>query len=155
MDNTATQLKRIYWTKDAFSLNYSFYDDGKLVGFIRDKGTERTAKASAFGIKYVFEKEGIFRPHINIIDLEQREEIGRVDFKVFRARANVRLRDRHFLWRFTNALNTKWALKDESGQTLITGEKRKEGHCRVEDKDTMILLITSLILRNHYTKQGY
>ena len=58
MNGTDANLKELYWIKDAFTLNYSIFEAGKIIGQITDKSFNRTAKASIFGRKFVFEREG-------------------------------------------------------------------------------------------------
>lgn len=145
---------RLYWTKDAFSLNHSIYDDGNLIGIIKDKSTNRSVQASIFGKKLVFETEGFFKPHINIFDLDNKKELGRIDFSIIRNRAKVRLLDNLFHWKFANFITGKWILSDDNDLIKISGENRKEGHCIVENNETPLLLLTSLVIRNHFMKQG-
>lgn len=150
-----TTHHQLYWTKDAFTMNYSIYKDGNIVGIINDKNTDRFAKASIFGKKFAFESDGFLKTSMTVIDFEKKKEIGVINFKAFRAKAHVHIFDDQFLWEFTNILSSKWSLKDKDGKPIVSGKSRKEGYCRVQGEETSFLLVVSLIIRNHFTKQGY
>jgi hypothetical protein len=145
----------LHWTKDAFSLNYSIFENGQMVGTISDKSSNRSAKASLFGENYVFEGEGIIRPRVNIIDLTRKAEIGRINYALLRSRASIDLMGNRYEWKFVNFLYTKWSLSDLKGNVLISGEKRKEGVFRTQPEIHPSLFLSSLIIRNRYAKHGY
>lgn len=147
-------MKLLYWTKDAFTLNYTFFEEGKVVGQIRDRSWNRTATASIFGTKYVFEREGLLNPHLNIIDLTNRREIGRVDFKIFWSRARISLGNQQYVWMRHGLLGVKWSVLDRNDRPQISGESRKEGKFAIRNEESSILLITSLLIRNHFFRQG-
>lgn len=149
-----SQKHNIYWTKDAFSLNYTFFKDGEEVGFIEDKLTNRSSKGSILGKKYLFENEGFFKPRINILDLQEKIIAGRVDFHRLLPKANMVLNNTLYGWKFTNMIQTRWELADRSGLVLVSADSRKEGYCTIEDPETPLLLLSSLIIRNFFTKQG-
>jgi|AntRauTorckE6833_2_1112554.scaffolds.fasta_scaffold78735_2 hypothetical protein len=149
-----TQNRIFYWTKDAFSLDHTIYDDGNIIGVIKDKSTDRSAKASILGKKFLFESEGFFKPGINIYDIDNKKVLGRVKFHWFRVRAEVRLSGHIYHWNSANFINSKWTLKDEDGVIKVAGAGRKEGYCTIENSNTPLLLLTSLVIRNHFTKQG-
>jgi hypothetical protein len=123
-------------------------------GSLNKKSINRSVKASIFGKKFLFESEGFFKPRINIFDLDNKKVLGRVEFQLFRTRAKVRLSGHLYHWEFTNLMNTKWSLKDGNDMIKVSGDGRKEGHCTTENSSTPLLLLTSLIIRNHFTKQG-
>ena len=154
MTTTNHSTKELYWTKDAFTLNYSIFEGGGIVGQIKDKSMNRTIKTSIFGTKYVFEKEGFLNPHITIFDITNRKEIGRIDFKLFRTRARIRLGNQSFYWKMVGMMGTKWNLIDEYEQVHISVKGRKEGYCAVIQDESPVLLLASLIIRNHFFKQG-
>lgn len=147
-------LKQLYWIKEAFSLNYTFFEEGKVVGQIKDKSWNRTSTATLFGTKYVFEKEGVFNPHLNIIDLTDRCQIGRVDFTMFRSRARIRLGSQQYLWLKHGFMGMRWSVEDRNHRPHISGKSRKEGYCVLVNNETPVLLLTSLLIRNHFFKQG-
>lgn len=146
--------QKLYWTKDAFSMNHTFFEDGEMVGFIEDKLTNRASKASIFGKKFLFEREGFFKARMNILDLEKKDIAGRVDFHRFQPKAKILINNTIYGWKFTNMLQTKWELMDRSGFIIVSADSRKEGYCTLEDPDTPLLLLSSLIIRNFFTKQG-
>ena len=144
----------IYWTKDAFSMNHTFFEDGEVVGFIQDKLTNRSSKASLFGKKFLFEREGFFKARMNILDLEKKNITGRIDFHRFQPKAKILLNNTIYGWKFTNMLQTRWELANRSELIIVSADSRKEGYCTLEDPDTPLLLLSSLIIRNFFTKQG-
>jgi len=146
--------RRLYWTKNAFSLSHSIYDDGNLVGIIKDSALNRSVQASIFDDKFIFETVGVFKPVINIIDLNNRKEVGRIYFSIFRRRAKIRLTDNIFHFKFINFISRKWMLSDDSGHIIISSDNRKEGFCIIQNERTTLLLLTSLIIKNHFMKQG-
>ncbi|HBQ60069.1 MAG TPA: hypothetical protein DD671_10725, partial [Balneolaceae bacterium] len=79
------------WTKDAFSLNYSIFGNGQIVGKISDKSIDRSAKASLYGEKFIFETEGFIKTYINIFHINSKTEIGRIEFELIRSRAKINL----------------------------------------------------------------
>jgi hypothetical protein len=145
----------LYWTKDAFSLKYSIFKDGKLVGNVADKTTRRSVKAALFGERYIFENEGFLNPHTNIIHINSKTEIGRIDFEFIRPRATINVSGKTYSWKFTNFLNTRWVLADHKDQPIVSGKKRKEGIFHNQPDVKPILLLCALITRNRYMKQGY
>lgn len=146
--------RKIYWTKDAFSLNHTFFEDGEVVGFIEDKLSNRSSKASLFGTKFLFEREGFFKARMNILDLEKKIIAGRVDFHRFQPKAKILLNNTIYGWMFTNMIQTRWELADRSGLIIVSADSRKEGYFTLKDPDTPLLLLSSLIIRNFFTKQG-
>lgn len=150
-ENTPT----LSWTKDAFSLNYSIFGNRQIVGKISDKSTDRSAKASLYGEKFIFEAEGFIKTYINIFHLNSKTEIGRIEFELIRSRATINLYGESYYWKFSNMLNTKWILKNQDQKTIISGEKRKEGSFRNQPEVNPILLLCALIIRNQFFKNGY
>jgi len=51
-------------------------------------------------------------------------------------------------------LQTRWELANRSELIIVSADSRKEGYCTLEDPDTPLLLLSSLIIRNFFTKQG-
>lgn len=146
---------QLYWTKDAFSLNYSIFENGNVIGEVKDKSTSRSVKASIFGKKYIFESEGFFKPHILIIALDGKEVIGRIDFKLFRPQATVNIFGTQYFWKLDNMLGTKWSLVDQYEIIKVSADKRKEGNYSTDNDTAPVLLIVGLVIRNHFTKNGY
>lgn len=141
--------------KDAFSIKHSFYENGKLVGAIKDSPSSRSVTASLFENKYVFEKTGFFRPKIDIIDLNAKKIIGTIAFKTFRLRAHIYVAGDIFEWKFSNMMYSKWTLKNASQTIELSSQHRKEGQCIIHNKLTSLLLLSALIIRNHFKKSGY
>lgn len=142
------------WTKDAFSLNYSIFGNGQLVGKITDKSTDRSSKASLYNEKFIFETEGFIKTYINIYHVNNKTEIGRIEFELIRSRAKINLFEEQYLWKFSNLLQTKWILQNPDHETIISGEKRKEGSFKNQSNVNPILLLCALISRNWFIKQG-
>lgn len=149
------KTKKLYWTKDAFSLNYSIYEGKEVVGVITDSSITRSVKASIFGMKYIYEIDGFFKPRLTIIDLGDKKELGRITFNLFKAKAKIFLEGELYHWKLENFMHTRWILKDQRNQVLIAAESRKEGYSTVENKKSAFLLLTALIIRNQFIKQGY
>ena len=147
--------KNLYWTKDAFSLNHSIYEGKNVVGVITDNSITRTIKASIFGMKFIYEIDGFFKPRLSIIDLDDKKDLGRITFNVFSAKAKIFLEREAYYWEFKNFMHTKWVLMDQNDQVLIAAESRKEGYSIIKNNKSALLLLTALIIRNQFTKQGY
>lgn len=107
------------------------------------------------GNNYLFESEGIIKNHINIFDMSNKTEIGRIHFSIIRPRANIKLSGELYSWKFSNLFQTKWILKDSNEKTIISGNKRKEGTFRKQPKVMPVLLLCALIIRNKFIKHGY
>lgn len=145
----------ISWTKDAFSMNYSLFVEGKQVGEIKDNSLSRSVKAQFMDQKYVFETENTLKPHINIISLSNKEQLGEITFKTFRPRAQFSLNGHSYFWQFKGMMNSKWELNDELERVVLSGDKRKEGQCSVLSEEYPLLMVCCLVIRNYYMKQGY
>ena len=145
----------LYWTKDAFTLNYSIFSKGQLVGKVTDTLTNRSAKASIFGEKFIFESEGIIKPRIRIINMTAKKVIGHIDFEIIRAKAHITISEERYSWKFNNLLHTKWILTNEQGAPLLSGKRSKEGFFNNHPDVEPILLLCALIIRNRFTKRGY
>ncbi|HBX66052.1 MAG: hypothetical protein CL670_09875 [Balneola sp.] len=152
---TKSETRLLHWTKDAFSLNYSIFENGQMVGVINDRSTNRSIKASLFDDNFVFEGEGFLKPRMNIIDLQQKIEIGQIRYNFFRSGAKIELSGIQYTWKFDNFLYTKWSLSNSYGNAVILGEKRKEGVFHIHPEIHPALYLSSLIIRNRYTKHGY
>lgn len=149
MDTT----KQLYWAKSTFSLNYDIYENGMVVGFIKDSSLSRSMKASIFGNNYIFEASGFLKPHISVIDMEQKKELGKVTFSLLRQRAEIHLFGQSYLWKFHNYMSSKWKLFNRNKEVLISSDNRKEGFCTISDAHMPLLLLVSLTIRNHFWKQ--
>lgn len=146
---------KIYWTKDAFSLNHSFYRNTEQVGFIRDNSLSRSAEASIFGNDYLYEGGGFIRSHMDIIDMQQKEQIGAVSFNLFSTKATLYLYRSKYFWEITNLLGNKWVMEDRNGNVQFSSDNKKEGYGIIRNDNSAILLLSALVIRNHYAKQGY
>ncbi|MFN1836034.1 hypothetical protein AB2B38_012285 [Balneola sp. MJW-20] len=145
----------IYWTKDAFRLNYSFFLNSEPAGFIRDKSLSRSSEASLLGNNFLFESSGFIRTHIDIIDRQNKSIAGRINFSIFTPKAEIRINKNSYLWKLDNLMGSKWVLKNSDDRILMRSENRKEGYCLIENDTSILLLLSSLVIRNQYSKQGY
>ncbi|MBO6793900.1 MAG: hypothetical protein JJ895_08320 [Balneolaceae bacterium] len=154
MDNSITPQK-LYWTKDAFKYNHSIFSGAELVGEIKDKTLHRSVKATLYGQKYLFEKNGFVKTSISIINLNDRAEIGKISCALFVPRATIKLGSEVYKWRFEHMLTRKWVVLDRGNRIRLSGKSRKEGYTEMYDENSPVLLLCVLVIRNHFSMQGY
>ncbi len=154
MDNPIKPQK-LYWTKDAFKYNHSIFSGAELVGEIKDKTLHRSVKATLFGQKYVFEKNGFVKTSISIISVSERAEIGKISCALFVPRATIKLGSEVYKWRFEHMLTRRWNIFDSRNRIRLSGKSRKEGYVELFDEHSHVLMLCALVIRNHFSMKGY
>jgi len=143
------------WIKDAFSQSYSFFVQGNVIGEFFDKPFTGSKKAFLFGARYIFETEGVFRKHINIINLETGSIIGKISFSLFLPQAVISLKETNYLWKPDGWFSyIKWSIYKNETNRILNIEKRKEGNIFVIDENIPLLLVCGLLIRNRYYRSN-
>ena len=151
------EQEKLYWTKDAFKYNHSIFSGAELVGEIKDSSLHRSVRATLFGKKYVFEKNGFIRTSIEIIEITDRKKLGTIKFKMFSSKALISFNDNtdRYMWKFKHSLTRRWEVINPRGEILLTGKSRKEGYVQLSDERSPLLLLSTLVIRNHLAMLGY
>jgi len=145
-----TQLN---WKRGAFSPTYQILSKGQSIGQLQDNAFKRYSDGEIRKKKYRFYTEGLFKQHTKIIDQESNEVIGNIQYNSWMSKAEIKIHDRSFHWKYDNAWQTKWSIADEKGLLLSYAGGMTKGRIEGDNPDDLHVL-TGLFVTNYYTQVG-
>jgi len=145
-----TQLN---WKRGAFSTTYQILSNGLSIGQLQDNAFKRYSDGEIRYKKYRFKTEGLFKQHTHIIDLESDRVIGSIQYNSWMTKADIKIHDRTYHWRYDNAWQTKWSISDENGILLSFAGGMTRGSIEGDDPEDLHVL-TGLFVTNYYTQAG-
>jgi hypothetical protein len=143
----------LHWKKGAFSSTYKIYSDGHEAGWLKDQTFKQKSDGEIRHKKFRFKTEGLFKQQTHIIDLESNEVIGNIQYNSWMTRADIRIHDRFFRWKYDNGWQTKWSISDDHGVLLSFAGGMTKGSIERSDPEDLLVL-TGLFVTNYYTQVG-
>jgi len=144
---------RLIWKRGAFSTTYQILSNGQSIGQLQDNAFKRYSDGEIRQKKYRFHTEGMFKQKTQIIDLESNEVIGSIEYNSWMNKAEIKIHDSSYHWKYDNAWQTKWSISDEKGVLLNFAGGMTKGS--IEGNDPVDLhVLTGVFVTNYYTQVG-
>ena len=145
-----TQLN---WKKGAFSTYYKIFSRGQSIGHLHDRTFKRYSDGEIRNKKYRFQTHGVFKQHTEIIDQESHKAIGSIQYNSWMNKAEIKIQNRSYYWKYDNAWQTKWSISDEKGILLNYAGGMTKGSIEGENPNDLPVLC-GLFVTNYYTQAG-
>jgi hypothetical protein len=144
---------QLYWKRGAFSTTYQIFSKGQSIGQLHDSAFKRYSDGEIRHKKYRFHTEGMFKQHTKIIDQESNKVIGSIQYNSWMSKAEIKIHDRSYHWRYDNVWQSKWSISDDKGILLNFAGGMTKG--RIEgDHPEDLHVLTGLFVTNYYTQVG-
>lgn len=145
-----TQLN---WKRGAFSTTYQIFSKGQSIGQLQDNAFKRYSDGEIRKKKYRFHTEGLFKQHTKIIDQQSNKVIGSIQYNSWMSKAEIKIHNKSFHWKYDNAWQTKWSISDEKGVLLNFAGGMTKGSIEGNDPQDLHVL-SGLFVTNYYTQVG-
>ena len=144
---------QLHWKRGALSSTYQILSKGQSIGQLQDNSFKRYSDGEIRKKKYRFHTEGLFKQHTKIIDQESSQVIGSIQYNSWMSKAEIKIHERSYHWKYDNAWQTKWSISDEKGVLLNFAGGMRKGSIEGKDPDDLHVL-TGLFVTNYYTQVG-
>ncbi len=111
-------MKNINWKKGLFSSKYKLFENNIEVGYFSPSAFSSTSIGKLKESKLKFRTKGFFSSETEIIDLNSKQLIGNIKFNSWRSKAEIKIKDKNYLWKYGNFWHSKWSIS-ENGQQLV------------------------------------
>ncbi len=145
---------RLTWKKGVFSNLYKIYDNGNLIGNLKDSSFSQSAKGSIRGRGYFFRTHGFFNPVTDIVDSTTNKTVGKIQYNSWRSKATITLNGETINWKYDNVWNTQWSLSDSDGTAMKFNSSTTRGQIDVR-LDNDLLVLTGLFVKNYYIQMAF
>lgn len=133
------------WKKDVIAIGYDLFMDETLVGEIRNEQLSSNSYVKINGKKYFFESEGLSHKTINVIDMNNRKQIGKIVFNFWGTKASIALFDKEFTWKSDNIFYRKWSIYSASNTPVIRSKLYKGDSHEVNNEVDELLLFCGIV----------
>lgn len=141
------------WTKGALSSTYKLFEQGRQVGYLHDKTFKQKSEGEIRGKKCLFRTQGLFKQQTQIIDLHTDQQIGSIQYNSWMNKAEIKLHNNSYHWKYDNGWQTRWSITDERGLSLRFAGGMTKGKLEGDIPDDLLVL-SGLFVTNYYTQAG-
>lgn len=135
----------LIWKKDVIAISYDLFLDDKLVGEIRNERLSSNSYVKVNGKKYFFESEGLSKKIINVIDMNNRKQIGKIVFNLWRTKASIALFDKEYRWKSDNFFYRKWSIYSKTNIPLIKSKLYKGDSYEINNDVDELLVFCGIV----------
>jgi hypothetical protein len=143
---------KLIWKSKFFKNRYEIFSHETGIGELQKSSWSRTSSGELNGKKYIFDTRGFLNKETQIIDLKDNSVIGKILFSNWRTKTTIIYRNKEYIFRYDNILNTKWSISDESGVLVNFQSFISDGDINSSNSDE-VLILAGLFIRN-YIKQN-
>jgi hypothetical protein len=142
-------MKKINWKKGLFSSKYRLFDNNIEVGEFSQSAFSSTSLGKINEVKLRFKKKGLFSSETEITDLNSNQLIGNIKFNSWRNKAEIKISNKKYLWKYDNFWNSKWSIS-ENGQQLINYKSSTTSGNIESSIENDLLMLSGLYVYNYY-----
>jgi hypothetical protein len=142
---------KLNWKSEIFSSTIIVFDKNKKIGFFKSELFSDNTSLKINKTKYNFFKKDIFSQKILIFNTSTKEIIGEINYESFKTKAQIKLNDKSYSWKYENFWNNKWSLTDENGILSEYDSNFNGGQIESITND-YLLILTGLFTTNYYLK---
>ena len=141
------------WKTRLFSKTWNIYRNNRQVGFIKKSFWSQKSIAEINGRQYLFQESGFFNRKTNIIDIAENKIIGTIKYGSWGNKATVEMNGEISNWRYTNTWNTKWAIHDSKGLSILyKGSSFSENGQIETNGDVDVKLLMGLYIYSYFLR---
>ena len=137
------------WKKGFFSNLYSIYQNGELIGKLKDETFSQNANGALQGKEYRFKSKGFLKQHTEIIDSNEEKVIGEINYNNWMTKATITINSKVISWKYNNIWNTKWSLFETEGINIKYSGSSTKGQID-SNVDDSLLILSGLFVKNYY-----
>jgi len=101
------------------------------------------------GEKFQFLTHGFLKQETTILNLSDNKPVGQVTFNSWMTKAEIRLNNKRYFWKYSNLMNTRWTISNLEGTEInYQGSSRKASVA--SNTDDNLLVATGLFVTNFY-----
>ena len=140
---------KMKWEKGLFSSKYRLLDKDIEIGEFKNPAFNSSSFGTLGETKLKFKAKGIFSSETEIIDLNLDQSIGSIKFNSWGSKAEIRISDKKYIWKYDNFWHSKWSIS-ENGEQLIR-YKSSSSSGEIESMvDNELLLLCGFYVYNYY-----
>ncbi len=143
-------MKKINWKKGLFSSKYKLFDNNNVeIGDFSQSAFSGTSIGKINESKLKFRKKSFFSSETEITDLNSNQLIGNIKFNGWRSKADIKINDKNYLWKYDNFWHSKWSIY-ENGQQLVN-YKSSTTYGNIESLiENDLLILSGFYVYNYY-----
>ena len=140
--------KELHWKKGAFSNTYKISYHKEFIGSLSTEVFRSNATGQIEEDKYVFKSQGLLSRTIHVFEYISKQKIASIKVSAWGRKAQIKTKDKQYLWNFKNFWQTKWTIADQS-KTYISGTHSSllsKGNLIYRDADNFLILVSIYII---------
>jgi len=141
------------WKTRFFRNTYEIYQYDNLVGEIHNKTFSRTSTGELNGKKYIFDIKGFFHQETRILNENDGSVIAEVEISAWKSKSSFRYNNRQYSWQHDNFWNTKWSIRNETGDVVKYHSSASGGEITAYTSDELII-IAGLFIKNYFRQRA-
>lgn len=141
------------WKKEFFSTRYDLFANIQQVGELEEGVLSLSSSGKLNDCKLRFQKKRFLGTDAYIVDAISDKRIGEIKFNFLGHKAEVKIKDKTYDWKFDNFWGTKWSIS-ENYNCLISYNSSAfsfSGDVKSTEENDMLLL-TGLFAYNHFSQ---
>ena len=142
-------MKKINWKKGLFSSKYRLFDNNIEVGAFSQSAFSSTSLGKINEVKIRFKIKGHFSSETEITDLNSNQLIGNIIFNTWRNKAEIKIKNKTYLWKYENFWHSKWSIS-ENGQQVINYKSSTTSGNIESLIDHNLLILSGFYVYNYY-----
>jgi hypothetical protein len=135
------------WKTKLFRKQFEIYRDNIITGKLRKEDWSGKIGGELNDKKIVFETKGFFVHKTQIINIEDKSEIGQVNYHKWKAKSTIKYNNKEYQVQFDNFFRSKWSVSNENGILIKYHSHGFTGTIISYTKDE-ILILTGFFIRN-------
>jgi hypothetical protein len=139
---------RLTWKKKVLNNIYEIFRDETKIGELINKYWSGTSFGELNSKKFKFTTKGFINQEAQITDPNDESVIGMILFSNWKTKTKIVCKNKEFVWRYDNILNTKWSISDESGVLVNYQSSAFDGDIVATTSDELLIL-SGLFIRNY------
>ncbi|WP_300671052.1 hypothetical protein [Soonwooa sp.] len=144
---------KLTWKKN-MSSDYSIYDGGQKIGSLKKENFfSGKVIGNINGEEYVFYKKNIVDNSITFRKTKDSGPLGNINFNIWSNKANIRIDNQRYIWRYNNLLNNKWNIESSNGNKAEYKANFSSGDINYKDNDQLMILL-GLYVSRYYQRQS-
>lgn len=141
------------WKTKFFSSKFEIFRNDMKCGDLQKIAFSRKSIGEMNGRRFSFEMKKIFKPVVEIINLNNDSVIGNITIFPFKRSSVIKLGDKEYPWQFDNFWSTRWSISYEYGTLVKYYSKWLTGTIDSYTSED-VLILSGFFLRNFFRQRS-
>ena len=141
------------WKASFSGKEYRIFRGKLIVGLLKTSMWKGDAYGELNGYMLLFKPLGFWKKTTQILDIEGKKELGRIEYNWWKNSAVITYEDMMYEWKYQSWSHKSWDVKgpEESVNFLLSSLWRNEGNIEYEDTPGAVIL-AALYVQSHFSK---